>query len=460
MKQRLARISEALRSGVLRSIGVLVGGTAAAHLITALALPVSTRLFTPADFSAAAVFASLSAILTVAACLRFDMAIPLPEDEAEAANLLGLAIGFSVVTAGLTALVLALLPASAIALLGQPALTPWLWLLPIAVLIGGVYLAIQMWYVRRKGFAAIARSRIAQSACAAGGQIGLGFAGFTPLGLIVGQVLNYGAGSIGLLAGTMRRDGALLRGISRSGMVAAFRGHQRFPRYSIWEALANAASINVPILLIAALASGPEAGYLTLAMFLMQAPMALLGNSIGQVYLSGAPDAARDGRLATYTAASLGGLIRAVTPPLIFIGIVSPTVFPIIFGAGWERSGVLVAWMVPWFLLQFLASPVSSALHVMGQQRVAMLLQLFGFVVRVGAVVAASVFTNGWISEVYAISGAILYGAYLWVVMRIVQLPTAALVGPFKKTLPIAVIATGAGAALSILAPAAVQQWL
>lgn len=460
MKQRLARISDALRSGVLRSIGVLVGGTAAAHLITALALPVSTRLFTPSDFSAAAVFASLSAILTVAACLRFDMAIPLPEDEGEAANLLGLAVGFSVVTAGLTALALALLPASVIALLGQPALTPWLWLLPIAVLIGGVYLAMQMWYVRRKGFAAIARSRIAQSACAAGGQIGLGFAGFAPLGLIVGQVLNYGAGSVGLLAGTMRRDGALLRGISRSGMVAAFRAHQRFPRYSIWEALANAASINVPILLIAALATGPEAGYLTLAMFLMQAPMALLGNSVGQVYLSGAPDAARDGRLATYTAASLGGLIRAVTPPLIFIGIVSPTVFPIIFGVGWERSGVLVAWMVPWFWLQFLASPVSSALHVMEQQRVAMFLQLFGFVVRAGAVAAAGAFTNGWISEVYAVSGAILYGAYLWVVMRIVQLPTAALVDPFKKTLPIAVIATGAGAALSMLAPAAAQQWL
>src|SRR3954453_22581149 len=78
--------------GFLGSVGVLLGGTGIAGAISALMLPVLTRLYTPQDFSLLAVLTSAIAIVSVAACLRFDMAIPLPEQDAEAANVLGLAI--------------------------------------------------------------------------------------------------------------------------------------------------------------------------------------------------------------------------------------------------------------------------------------------------------------------------------------------------------------------------------
>jgi O-antigen/teichoic acid export membrane protein len=81
------------RNRLVRSVGVLVGGTAFAHAITAATLPIVTRLYTPADFSVLAVFASLLSIVSVAACLRFDVAIPIPEHDAEAVNLLALALG-------------------------------------------------------------------------------------------------------------------------------------------------------------------------------------------------------------------------------------------------------------------------------------------------------------------------------------------------------------------------------
>ena len=136
------------QAGMMRSIGVLISGTALAHAITAAAMPVATRLFTPQDFAAASAFSSLVGILVVAACLRYELAVPLPEDEVEAVNLLalscGLTVAFSLVVAG----IMAIIPPAGYALLGQPALTPWIWLLPPALLIGGLYLALQMWYVR------------------------------------------------------------------------------------------------------------------------------------------------------------------------------------------------------------------------------------------------------------------------------------------------------------------------
>jgi O-antigen/teichoic acid export membrane protein len=445
LKTRILEATAAMRSGALRSVGVLVGGTAAAHMITALSMPISTRLFSPADFSAAAVFAGLAAILTVAACLRFDMAIPLPESDAEAANLLGLAIIFSAVTALAVATVLAIIPASVLEMFRQPSLLPHLWLLPVATLIGGVYLALQMWHVRSKGFGGIARSRIVQSGAAATGQICLGWLGQAPLGLIVGQVLNYGAGFVMLLASAWHRQHELLRSISWAGMATAFRTYQRFPRYSVWEALANAAAINVPVLMIAALAKGPEAGYLTLAIFLLQAPMALLGNAVGQVFLSGAPEAYRAGKLAPFTLKSLNGLVRAATGPMIFLAIVSPFAFELVFGPGWSRAGVLVTWMVPWFLLQFISSPVSTALHVVGRQRTAMILQIVSLVARVGAVAVAGAAGGVWISEAYAISGAVIYGAYLWTVLRVVGIRPSELRPVLWHMLPFSFAAAIAG---------------
>ena len=301
LKRLYARLGAIGASAEVRSIGVLVSGTAMAHAITALAMPISTRLYSPTDFAAASVFSSLVGILVVASCLRFEVAIPLPADDVEAVNLLALSAAAVLVTSALVAVVLFLLPPAALDALGQPSLIPYLWLVPVALVIGGLYLALQMWFVRKKGFGPIARSRVVQSAAATGGQLGLGVTGFAPLGLLFGQMLNYGAGAATLGAGLLIKERALLSRISLRGMAQAARTHERFPRYSVWEALANSAAIHLPILLIAALAAGPEAGYLALAIFLLQAPMALIGNAVGQVYLSGAPEAWREGRLEVFT---------------------------------------------------------------------------------------------------------------------------------------------------------------
>ena len=85
------------RASFARSVGVLAGGTAVAQGIGVLALPLITRLYTPEDFSVLAVFSSIVAIVSVAACLRLEIAIPLPETDEDAANLLALALIFCTV---------------------------------------------------------------------------------------------------------------------------------------------------------------------------------------------------------------------------------------------------------------------------------------------------------------------------------------------------------------------------
>lgn len=440
------------RSGFIRSVGVLVGGTAFAHGITALALPVLTRLYSPADFNALAAFSGLLAIISVAACLRFDIAVPIPETDHDAINVLGLAITSAALVSAML-VVLVLLGKQQIAVsLNQPVLAAYLWLLPIGVFLAASYSALQSWFVRKKQFGLIARSRVGQSAMSAGVQTGMGLAGVAPFGLLLGYIMNTSAACVVLGYRLLRVDLNRLRTITRAHMRAMFVAYIRFPKYSTLEALSNSAALQVPIIMIAAFGIGPEAGYLTLAMYVMQAPMSLVGNAIGQVYLSRAPEEYHTGRMAAFTTDIFSALLKAGVGPLIFAGIVSPVAFAIIFGDEWRRAGLLVSWMTPWFVMQFLATPISMALHVTGNQRAALALQVFGLVTRITAVWGAAMFAESLISEAYAMSGFVFYLVYVVVLLRIVAAEGTAIKSGVLKCLPYVSmwILAGGGVALLI----------
>lgn len=407
----------------LRSVLLLIGGTSFAHAITAVALPILTRLYTPADFSLLAVFSSLLSIISVAACLRLDVAIPMPEHDREAFKLLVLALASSLGISSVVAAIVVFFPSLVSEALGRADIEPYLWLLPIGILLAGSYSTLQNWFVRDKQFLLIARSRVVQSAACAGTQIGLAGVASTPIGLFVGHLLNTGSACVGLgyrlLCQERRKQYA--KGLDWAGLKRTWCDYSRFPKYSTWEALCNSAAIQVPIIMVAALAAGPEAGYLLLAMSVMQAPMALFGTAIGQVYLSRAPQQYRDGRLGEFTAEILCGLIKAGVGPLLAAGILAPIIFGLIFGEGWARAGVLVAWMTPWFVMQFLAAPISMAIHVTGHQRAAFILQGFGLLLRVLMVWAAAQMSSRPVSEAYAISGFIFYLVYIFLILRSVK---------------------------------------
>lgn len=411
------------RASFARSVGVLAGGTAVAQAIGVLVLPVITRLYTPADFSVLAVYASILGIVAGVACLRLDIAIPLPERDEDAANLLAVALLCSAAMAFLAALCVWYFPEQIVHAAGQPGLQPFLWWIPLGIALASAYSAVQFWATRKKRFAAIARTRIVQTTGSTVIQLAGGLLNAQgPLGLLLGQLIGSGAGVFGLCRTAWREDRKALQCIAWVDMRRVFRAHDRFSKYSTFEALANNAAIELPVIIIAAVAVGPEAGYLFLAMRAMAIPIGLIGGAVSQVYLSRAPEEYRSGQLGAFTLQAIATLIRTGVGPLVFAGIVSPVAFPIVFGADWLRAGEMVAWMTPWFILQFVSSPVSMSLHVTNNQRTALQLQIFGLVLRGGGTWLATLFAVKYLFEVYALTGYIFYAVYLIVVLKITEI--------------------------------------
>src|SRR5690606_34581923 len=100
----------------------------------------------------------------------------------------------------------------------------------------------------------------------------------------------------------------------------------------------------------------------------MAAPMGLVGGDVAQVSVSRAPEKYRSGELAEFTARVIEGLVKTGVGPLLFVGIIAPPVFAIVFGVEWRRAGEIISWMTPWFIFQFISSPVSMVMHVTDRQ--------------------------------------------------------------------------------------------
>ncbi|WP_159516562.1 oligosaccharide flippase family protein [Acinetobacter sp. 18QD2AZ41W] len=423
MKSLLDKVKTKLNAqgGFLKAVSVLVGGTAFAQGIAILALPILTRLYTPEEFSLFAIYTSLLLIFSVVSCLRFEIAIPIAEDNNEAIHLVVIALLSNLIISLLIALIIWIFHSDIIFLLRQPNFEGLIWLVPIGVFFSGLYNSLQYWMTRKKNFSLIAKTRMVQSISGSSIQIIMGIVGFSVFGLIIGQIIKVSSGIKSLALGFYKEAYHPIKNLNLNILKQVFKKNNKFPKYSALEALANSAAIQLPIILIAALALDAEAGYLMLAMQIMAIPIGFIGGAVAQVYLAHASEMYNSGELTQYTYKCMLQLIKIGVIPLVVICILAPSIVPFIFGETWQRTGEMMLWMLPWFAMQLLVSPVSMSLHITGRQKVALILQLFGLLVRVGGLYLFSTVMNNLIFEYYALSGFIFYSIYLIIVFLIIK---------------------------------------
>jgi lipopolysaccharide exporter len=367
-----------------RSVLTLASGTAVSQLILALSTPVLTRLYSPADYGTLAVYAATVTVLLVVASLRYELAIPLPEDDTLAGSLLGLTL---LIVAGMTAgliLLVWLAGERFIAAVRVPALRPYLWLVPLGFAGAGLYQALSYWAIRRRAFGRVARTKLTQGFGQVTTQLACGFAGLGAPGLLVGDVVGRVAGGGGLgLAALRDRPFA---GMTRGTMAAAAARYRRFPLITTWSGLLNVGSLQLPSILFAAFFGAAAAGLYALSYKMLVLPTMLLGQSVAQVFLSRAAIAARDPaelrRLTERTALLLFGV---GLPLFAVVALGGPDIFGTVMGRRWEQAGRYAQVLAPWFVLWLVSSPLSGLLNVREWQGWALAFSAGEFALRLGS---------------------------------------------------------------------------
>jgi O-antigen/teichoic acid export membrane protein len=394
-------------------VAKLVGGTTFAQLLSMLASPILTRIYPPGAFGTAAVFTSILSIIGVITCLRYELAIMLPERDEEAANLLTLSLLIVPIIAGLSAAFVLFARDPVVRLLKAPDLASYLWLLPLAVLANGIFLALNYWNSRTKRFGRLSIAKGAQSIVTSGAQLGLGVGGATHAGgLIASKVL--GIVSVAVLLGkqTWQDAGHILRGcVSWHGMVTGLKRHKKFPLYSTWSALLNSISWQLPSFLLSSFFSTSVVGYYALGTRVLRLPMSLIGNAIAQVFFQRAAEANAEGTLDQVVESSYRRLVMLGMFPLLMLTVVGRDLFVIIFGNSWAEAGVYTQILSIWTFFWFISSPLSTLYSVLERQKVGLIFNSVILSTRLISLLVGGMLGNARLSLfLFGVSGVLVYG--------------------------------------------------
>ena len=412
----------ALGSTFWRAVGVVAGGAAFAQSLSLLAAPILTRLYAPAEYGIFALYLSILFVLLVVCTLRYDLAIPLPEDDAAAAHLLVLAL---VVALGMSLLFgIAVMLGAGRVLSGTPAsaLAPYLWLGPIALFAAGVYESLTYWAMRRKAFAAIAKTRMIQGVGRVSTQLALGALGAGPVGLISGDVVGR-AGSGGMLAGIIGRGSWLaISAVRPAGLRRIAIRYRRFAALSTGSALLDTGTLHLPALLLSASFAMEVVGWFSLAQQVIYLPLGLIALAVSQVYAGDAPRATREGPAQlrrVFLKTSLGlALIGAA--PAIALALFGPPLFALVFGTQWAQAGTFASLMAPILFFTLVVSPLTYTLNVLERPDILLVWNGIRFVAVLGALIGVPALGGTAVEAVTAYSVtltaayAALYFICLW----------------------------------------------
>jgi O-antigen/teichoic acid export membrane protein len=407
------------RSSFFTSVLKLVSGTTLAQVITVLTAPIISRLFAPQAFGILNVFTSLISIISIVICLRYEYAIMLPEDEADAVNIFALcmliALGISV-TVGL---VLLIIGHPLINLLKAPDLYAFLWLIPIGLLIQGCFAALNYWNSRTKHFGRLSIARISASLTTSALPMLLASIGHANAASLV---FSYLAGTFifasVLGAQVLKENGALfIRLFQSSRILANLKRYRKFPLVDSWSSFINNLSWQLPSLMLLYYFSDSVVGYYSISSRIVLLPMTLVGNALAQAFYqrsaelrSNLVNLSKSVELIFRRLAAIGLF------PALVLGIAGPELFSIVFGANWIEAGRFAQILSPWMFILLITSPLTILFATLERQELALIVNIIILSTRFGALVIGGLTHNIYLTLIiWSGTGVLIYGGLaLW----------------------------------------------
>jgi O-antigen/teichoic acid export membrane protein len=389
--------------GLLRASLTLLAGGALAQALPLLLGPWLTRLYTPGEFGHFHLFAAVAANLAVVACARYEFALPMATEDAEAHALRRLSLRL---LAGVT-------------LLCAVAGTVWAWrrgvgyplALPLAVAALGLVSLATLWANRAQRFRALAGARVLQHGGGAVVQAMAGVAGVGLAGLVSGPIVATLAAAIWL--GVPLAHGPA--GQPRLGEVA--QRYRDFPLLNTPHAFAGALQDTVAVALISAWLGSVEAGFWGLALRYLKAPATLVGSAVSQALYPQLAQAGAGPTMASRQALRrLMVLLALVAAPWVLaLWGLGPWAFEWLFGPAWRPAGELARALALYIGLHFVASPLAVVTMAWQAQRWALKLALVGQLAFVAAL-ATGLAWGGLAGAGWAVSATMLvyFGIYFW----------------------------------------------
>jgi O-antigen/teichoic acid export membrane protein len=351
----------------MRNIFTNITGTAIAQLIPILVSPILTRIYSPQDYGVYGLFLSITALISVVATGRYEMAIMLPRSDDDVKSLINLTFRIMAIVLTFIVIIFFVFSYKLKNILGYE-LSKYFFLFPIFIFLTSITQLVNYLLIREKKFKELASNKVISVIGSSGVQLIVGGLFASPVGLIFGGVIGNLLACLVVLG-----KGYLIRYYKfyKMPVKAVAKEYRNFPIYDMPSSILNTVSLQLPIMAFSKFFDMAVTGYYAFVEKILFMPTNLISRSVFDVFKQKASeDYNKYGNcriifLKTLKFLSFSGLV-----PLVILLIGAPFLFSFIFGSEWAIAGKYAQILAPLVYVKFVASPLSYVFHITKKQRI------------------------------------------------------------------------------------------
>lgn len=365
-----------------------MGGTIIGQLIGVLTLPIVTRLFDPEAFGIYGIYTAVIGIISVIVCFRYELAIIIPKDDNQAANLYWVSLISTLIWTVLSIFTIYIYGNLISENLNSVTVSNYLWFFPLGIFISGLYTTNSHWNTRKVEYNRLASVQVSNSTVNSGSKILFGLFGLTTGGfLIIGTIIGTIVATLDLGIKIWKKDKQiLLKNTKIRELLYVIRKYKNISIFNSTSSLINSISQGAPLILLAYYYGPITAGFFVLGYKLLRLPVNLLGNSMKKVFfqrVSGKYDNDQD--LLNFTKSVSYWLISVSVISMTLIVSLSGPLTPLLFGSDWLIAGSYIKWMALWVVVSFVSVPIGSIVTIKQKEHIGLLHQIFSLLLRISA---------------------------------------------------------------------------
>lgn len=333
-------------------------GSALAQVIGVLSMPILTRLYSPAQYGVLNKFVTVVSFLTIIVSWRFEYFIVLPKKEASGIKMFKFILLYGLVAAiGLTTT--AYFYGDNIAkLLSFEDLSTWMIYTPITALLISLAVAIQQLVQRSQKYLHSGLSEVVNKI----GYFSFALAGYYVFAQTFGLILATACGLALKITWLALSDRKLFTPKEKHEDESVFQIVNDYKKSSFSFSVANILQTvtgYVPVYIISRYYGSATLGQWSLVASTLYLPTSVIGIAIGQVYFQRAAKLFSEGEKIRYIWLSTAKTLALIAiPTFLAIALLSPWVFPILFGAEWKDAGTYASVFSIAAAASFVSSPL------------------------------------------------------------------------------------------------------
>ena len=375
------------------------------------------KIYGPANFGVFGLFTALFFVLAELVNAKIDQSIMLPKNEYEAMALTRLSMIIGLGVALFVFLILIFLHLVNLSII-QGLRWKELILLPICLLLFGIWQSLQVYCNRQEKYKTLSIARVIQ-VVVTGIFSYLFFQNNLQLnGLILGFVFGWAASIAVLMFPTIQSLFFLADSKSISNKQLLNR-YSDFPKYGSWSALVNTLSRYLPYYFLMPGFGSVLTGQYTLAHKILSAPVGIIGGAIGQVFFKEASTKNDNGIFLLAKQLIKRNILIAILPTLVVL-FFGETLFEMIFGVEWQTAGRVSQFLVLWIFMTFISGPISTVIDLKEELKWELIYNVFFLIFRVIALFIGVYYRQFFLAiGCYVFVGILFNLIFLWKMNRL-----------------------------------------